>query len=178
MSFTNNKGQTKLQKRIPIHERRRRLIILVREHPDYNQDELARELNVDKSTICRDLKAINEEFTVVNSEMWTLSRERILKEIRDNKAECMRRLELCTRASQGSRWMEEWTKLNLQECKILGVNSPSHVMIHQETIIRKEEIDAGVDAALAAYKEPDIVIKNGIIQLPFDEVDKLDSDAA
>lgn len=170
MSFTHTKSPTSPQKRIPINERRRRLIVLVREHPDYDQTELAQTLGVDKSTVCRDLKAINEEFTVVNSEMWTLSRERILKEIRDNKAECMRRLELCTRASQGSRWMEEWTKLNLQECKILGVNSPSHIMIHQETIIRKEDIDAGVNAALAQASEPVIEIgPDGAIQLPLIE---------
>ncbi len=167
MTFTHNKSPIKPNKRIPLQERRRRLIQLVREHPDWNQQELSDSLGVDKSTICRDLKTINEEFKVVNSEMWILSRERVLKEIRDNKAECMRRLNLCTKPHQGSRWMEEWTKLNIQESKILGINSPSHIMVNQELTIRKDEVDAGVNAALSQYEEPAIEIgPDGVIKLP------------
>ena len=170
MSFTHNQNPVKAHKRIPLQERRRRLIQLVREQPGWNQQELADSLGVDKSTVCRDLKIINEEFKVVNSEMWILSRERVLKEIRDNKAECMRRLDLCTRAHQGSRWMEEWTKLNLQESKILGINSPSHIMINQEMTIRKEEVDAGVNAALSQHEESAIEIgPDGVIKIPAKE---------
>lgn len=166
MSFTHNKHPLKMTKRIPIEERKRRLIQLVRDHPDWDQTQLGAELGIDKSTVSRNLKTINDEFKIVNSEMWILSRERILKEIRENKAECMQRLKSCSKAHQGSRWMEEWTKLNHQESKILGVNSPSHVMIHEELTIRKEEIDAGVNAALAQYKEPIIEIgKDGIVKL-------------
>jgi hypothetical protein len=167
MSFTHNRNPLKPQKRIPIEERKRRLIQLVRDHPDWDQTQLGEELGIDKSTVSRNLKTINDELNIVTSEMWTLNRTRILKEIRDNKAECMRRLDLCTIPSQGSRWMEEWTKLNLQESKILGVNSPSHIMIHKELVIRKEDVDAGINAALLQYKEPAIEIgKDGVIKLP------------
>ena len=167
MSFTHNKHPMKMHHRIPIEERKRRLIELVREHPDWDQSQLGAELGIDKSTVSRNLKTINDEFKLVNSQMWILSRERVLKEIRDNKAECMRRLKACSRPHQGSRWMEEWSKLNLQESKILGINSPSHIMVHEELTIRKEEIDAGVNAALAQYEEPVIEInKDGIVTLP------------
>jgi len=170
MSFTHNKHPLKMTKRIPLEERKRRLIQLVRDHPDWDQTQLGAELGIDKSTVSRNLKVINDEFKVVNSEMWILSRERILKEIRENKAECMRRLKLCTKASQGSRWMEEWSKLNFQESKILGVNSASHIMVHEELTIRKEEIDAGVNAALAQYEEPIIEIgPDGVVKLSSDE---------
>lgn len=170
MSFTHNKradASRELKKRVPLQERRRRLIRLTREHPEYTQQEYAEALSVDTSTVCRDFKEINEEFKIVNADMWLLSRERMLKEIRDNKAECMRRLGLCTKASQGSRWMEEWTKLSIQEGKILGINSPSHVMVHQETVIRKEDKDAAVDAAFATIGEPQMIIgEDGVISLP------------
>jgi hypothetical protein len=170
MTFTHNKHPLKMTKRIPIEERKRRLIQLVRDHPDWDQTQLGLELGIDKSTVSRNLKVINDEFKVVNSEMWILSRERILKEIRENKAECMRRLKLCSKPHQGSRWMEEWSKLNFQESKILGVNSPSHVMIHEELTINKIEIDAGVNAALAQYEEPIIEIdKDGTVKLTNDE---------
>ena len=166
-TFTHNKIPGGRKRLIPTHERRRLLIRAVRENPGWTQEELARELKVDKSTICRDLKIINEEFKVVNSDMWILSRERVLKEMRDQKAECLRRLALCTKASQGARWQEEWTKLSIQESRILGINSPSHIMIQQETIIRKEEKDAAVDAAFAQFNGDEIIIgKNGIISLP------------
>ena len=167
MTFTHSFSPFKVNKRIPLAERKRRLIELVREHPDWDQGQLGEALGINKSTVCRHLKTINDEFNLVNSEMWALSRKRVLEEIRDNKAECMRRLNLCAKANQGSRWMEEWTKLNLQESKILGINSPSHIMVHQELTIRKDEIDAGVNAALAQYEEPAIEIgKDGIIKLP------------
>jgi hypothetical protein len=166
-SFTHNKTPGGNIRRLPLQMRRRELIQLVREHPDWRQEQLAAALKCDKSTISRDLREINEEFKVVNSDMWILSRERILSEIRDNKAECMRRLHLCSKPHQGARWMEEWSKLLLQESKILGINSPSHVMIQQETTITKEEKDAAINATLAQYEEPVIEIgPNGHIMLP------------
>jgi hypothetical protein len=167
MSFTHSQGRRKQRKKVGILERRRQLIQLVREHPDWQQQQLADVLGVNRSTVCHDLKEINEEFTIVNSEMWLLSRERVLSEIRENKQKCMDRLAACTKAHQGARWMEEWTKLMVQESKILGINSPSHIMVHQELTIRKEEIDAGINAALAQFEEPIIEIgKDGVIKLP------------
>ena len=167
MSFTHRNGLKPQRKKIGIMERRRKLIQLVREHPDWGQQSLAEALVVNKSTICKDLKEINEEFTVVNSEMWLLSRERVLSEIRENKQKCMDKLTLCTKPHQGARWMEEWTKLMIQEARILGINSPSHIMVHQELTIHKDEMDAGVNAALAQFEEPIIEIgKDGQIKLP------------
>ena len=178
MTFTHNRSPMKWRRRIPLEERKRRLIQLVRDHPDWDQTQLGEALGIDKSTVSRNLKTINEEFKVVNSEMWTLSRERVLKEIRENKAECMSRLERCVKPHQGSRWMEEWTKLNLQESKILGINSASHIMVHEELTIRKEEIDAGVNAALAQFEEPIIEIgQDGVIKLPQITNDNGGSDA-
>jgi hypothetical protein len=171
-SFTHNKVIGGQQRRIPMLERRRILIRTVREHPGWTQDELAANLKCDKSTVCRDLKAINEEFKIINSDMWILSRERVLKEIRDQKAECLRRLKLCTKAATGSRWQEEWTKLIIQEAKILGINSPSHIMVHEETVIVKEEKDAAVDAAFAQFQNDTIVIgEDGTISIPVDTTD-------
>lgn len=169
MSFTYKKSKIQ-RKKFGILERRRKLIQLTREHPDWLQQQLADALNVNKSTVCKDLKEINEEFTIVNSEMWLLSRERVLSEIRENKEKCMDKLAACTKPHQGARWMEEWTKLMIQEARILGINSPSHVMVHQELTIVKEEVDAGVNAALAQFEEPIIEVgKDGVIKLPLIE---------
>jgi hypothetical protein len=112
-------------------ERRRRLIELVREHPDWDQQMLADTLKVNKSTVSRDLRIINEEFKIVNSEHWLLHRDRVLKEIKEQKEECLRRLRGCTKPHQGARWQEEWTKLMQNEAKILGINSPSHIMVKE-----------------------------------------------
>ena len=167
MGFTHKKHPIAMQRRIPIAERKRKLLEVIRDHPDWDQEQIGAKLGINKSTVSRNLKAINDEFRLVNSEMWGISRERVLKELRENKSECMRRLRACIKPHQGSRWMEEWTKLNLQESKILGINSASHIMVHEELTIRKEEKDAGVNAALAQYEEPAIEIgKDGTVKLP------------
>ena len=138
-------------KKMKIAQRRRRLIELMREHIDWNQQDLADELGVSKSTVAEDLKQINEELNMQTLEDWMVQRQRIILEIEGNKKICMDKLKkLHHSPHQGARWMEEWSKLQEKIIRIYGVYSPEKLMIKASQEFSKEQKDAAVDAALGA----------------------------
>jgi hypothetical protein len=144
-------------KRMKIAQRKQRLIELMRENVDWNQERLARELGVDRSTVARDLKEINEELNMQTVEDWMVQRQRIILEIEENKKKCMTRLGKLNQPHQGARWMEEWGKLQEKIIKIYGIYSPEKLMIKHSQEFSKEQRDAAVDAAVAANKNLKIV---------------------
>ncbi len=146
-------------KKLQIAQRRRKLIDLIRENPDYNTRELAEVLGVNKGTVSRDLKKINEELNMQTTEDFMIHRNRILNEIHIHKKLCMERLQkLHHSPHQGSRWMEEWSKLLEKEIRILGVNAPDKMMIKHSQELTKEQKDAATNAALGVIEDNTAVI--------------------
>jgi DNA-binding CsgD family transcriptional regulator len=146
-------------------QRRKKIIMLLRENPGYTHQDLADKLSCNRGTISSDLKAIDAELTIQNREDFDaeltiqnredfmLHRDRILRELQSNKDECMRRLNACSNPAQGSRWMEEWSKLTEKEIRMLGVNMPERLHITNEEIASKEDQDKAVDAVIGFLDE-------------------------
>jgi transcriptional antiterminator len=146
-------------KKLKIAQRKQRLIELMREHVDWNQQDLAKELGVNRSTVAKDLKEINEELNMQTIDDWMVQRQRIILEIEENKRVCMERLKrLHGSPHQGARWMEEWSKLQEKIIRIYGVYSPEKMMIRHSQEFSKEQRDAAVDAAVGAVGQNPTVI--------------------
>lgn len=165
-------------KRLKIAQRKQRLIELMRENLDWSQQQLAKELGVDRSTIARDLKEINEELNMQTIDDWMVQRQRIILEIEQNKKVCMDKLEKLKHSPhQGARWMEEWSKLQEKMIRIYGVYSPEKLMIRHSQEFSKEQKDAAVDAALGASKSKKIIDLN-VKQITDDRTDTDENAAA
>jgi IS30 family transposase len=146
-------------KKLKIAQRKKSLIALIRQNPDYSQQELADELSVNRSTVCRDLKEINEELNMQTVEDFMIQRQRILSELEANKDLCMHKLtQLKNSPHQGARWMEEWSKLQEKIIRIYGIYSPEKMMVKHSMEFSKEQHDAAVDAALGVLEENPSVI--------------------
>lgn len=146
-------------KKLRIAQRKKKLIDLMRQFPDMNQQEIADELGVNRSTVSSDLKQINEELNMQTVEDFMVQRHRILSEIHEKKELCMHKLDqLKNHAHQGARWMEEYSKLLEKEIRIYGIYSPEKMMIKHSQEFSKEQKDAVVDAALGVVeKNPTII---------------------
>lgn len=141
-------------KKVRVAQRRQKLIQLIRENPDYNQQELAESLGVNKSTVSRDLRTINEELNMQTAEDFMIHRQRILSELEANKAVCMEKLEkLKNSPHQGARWMEEWSKIQEKIIRMYGLYAPDKMMIKHSQEFSKKQKDAAVDAAIGALPE-------------------------
>jgi DNA-binding MarR family transcriptional regulator len=146
-------------KQLRIAQRRKKLIALIRENPDYQQGDLAEMMGVNRSTVSRDLKEINEELNMQTVEDFMIHRHRILSEIQENKELCMERLKrLANSPHQGSRWMEEWNKLVEKEARIFGLYAPDKMMIKHSQEFSKQEKDAAVNAALGVVEDNPTII--------------------
>jgi len=140
--------------RVQRAQRRKEIVMLLREHPGYTHQEMADRLGCTRATISKDLKAIDAELTIQNREDFMLHRDRILREIQANKDLCMAKLlSLAKTPERGSRWMEEWSKLIEKEIKMLGVNMPERLHITNEEIASKEDQDKAVDAVVGFLDE-------------------------
>lgn len=166
MSYPGKGINCQFKRKLPVEQRQRELIRLLRDNPGAQHSELAEKLGVNKSTISRDLKAITENLRMMNSEAWMAHRDRILFEIEGNKQECMRRLKNCTRPHQGARWMEEWGKLTDKQVRILGLNAPERVLLDTGDDFSKREADAAVQKALAAMGINVIDVTPEVKELP------------
>jgi hypothetical protein len=146
-------------KKLKIAQRKKALIALTRQNPDFNQQDLANELGVNRSTVCRDLKEINEELNLQTVEDFMLQRQRILAEIHEKKDLCMKKLDqLKNNPHQGARWMEEYSKLLEKEIRIYGIYSPEKMVIKHSQEFTKEQQDATVDAALGVLEDNPTII--------------------
>lgn len=153
-------------------QRRKQIIGILRKNPGATHQEMADKLGVNRATISKDLKAIDEELTIQNREDFMLHRDRILREIQANKDVCMTRLQALRDPSKGSRWMEEWGKLCEKEIRMLGVAMPERLHITKEEVVTKEDKDAAVDA-IVEFVDGDV-----IDVIPTDPVKQLESKAA
>jgi len=141
-------------KKVRIAQRKKRLIDLMRQCPDYNQQQLADDLGVARSTVSRDLKEINEELNLQTVEDFMIQRQRILMELETNKDVCMKKLQALNHSPhQGARWMEEWSKIQEKIIRIYGIYSPEKMMIKHSQEFSKEQKDAAVNAALGVMDD-------------------------
>jgi len=149
MSFTN-RGHVSHKRYFSIAQRRKKVASLIQENPGWTQNDLAEALGVNKSTVCRDIKEINQELNLATQDVFMSNRKRVLHEIHTRKQACLDKLdELAAHPAKGSRWQEEWTKLVTLEIKIIGLGSPQHMIISQEEHLSKDENDAVVNAVLS-----------------------------
>jgi hypothetical protein len=139
------------KKKMMSMDRQHRILEHLRQDPSLTNAQLAAILGVDKATISRDLKGLSEEYKNSNIANYELQRERILNEIRLNKIECMRRLRSLG-DREGSRWMEEWTKLTEKEMKIIGIGNNDVLTIERGKSFDKHEHDAAINAMLKMHE--------------------------
>jgi len=145
--------------------RRQEVIRIFRENPHVRTAEVAKTLNVKRSTINNDINELAEELRHENPQNWHLHRERMLLSLNNMMKKCMDKLELCRGATSGTRWVEEWTKLFEKEAKILGVYSADRTIVGHvdlDKIITKEQRDASLDALIGGQQKGmiDITPKN------------------
>jgi DNA-binding CsgD family transcriptional regulator len=165
-----NQGSRNLtKKKLAGIDRQHRILEHLRADPSLTNAQLAAMLGVDKATISKDLRNLSEEFKTSNISNFELQRERILNEIRMNKIECMRRLRgLGDR--EGSRWMEEWTKLTEKEMKIVGIGTNETLTIERGKSFDKIQHDAAIAAMMkmqaAGIPIDDDVVEAEILSLP------------
>ena len=135
-------------------ERRRRLILAVRENPDWTHQELADHLSCDRSTITRDLGEITRDLQKMNTESFQVHWQRMQMEIQANKMLCieMLRESRAAKKGSGSRWLEEMTKIMQMEMKLLGLDKFDPMLGSDRVTFDKKERDAAVDAALKGYE--------------------------
>jgi transcriptional antiterminator len=165
-------------KKIKIAQRKKQLITLMRTFPDMNQQELADELNVNRSTVQRDLKEINEELNMQTVEDFMVQRQRILSEIHEKKQLCMDKLKALNHSPhQGARWMEEYSKLLEKEIRIYGIYSPEKMMIKHSQEFTKEQKDAAVNAAIGVIEKNTTVIDLTPKKSTSEDKDKPDDDS-
>jgi len=169
-----NRNLTK--KKIAGVDRQNRILEYLRGDPSLTNAQLAAMLGVDKAKIGKDLRELSEEFKTSNIANFELQRGRILNEIRMNKIECMRRLRgLGDR--EGSRWMEEWTKLTEKEMKIVGVGLNETLTIERGKSFDKLQHDAAINAMMA-MQSAGIAIEEDVVEaemlaLPEPEPEKI-----
>lgn len=159
---------SKRKKKLSVYYRRQKIMQMLAQNPNKLQNDIAKELGVDKSTISNDIKEMNESLNVENVDAWAIHRVRVLREIEANKMECMDRMKKL-KPHQGARWMEEWGKLIEKEIKILGLSSPEKLMVHQETIIKTEEHDAAVKGVMKSLEVNATNVevgKDGVVRIP------------
>jgi predicted transcriptional regulator len=139
----------KAKKRMKLAERRKRVAEAMRENPTATQSEIAKLVGVDHATISRDIKVITEEYRLQTSEAFMVHLDRTLRELETMKGVCVNRLNrLKSEAHRGTRWMEEWTKLQQLEIKLLGLNAPEKFIVEKHDGFTKQEKDDAMKAAL------------------------------
>lgn len=98
---------------------------ILRKNPYCTVREIAGILKAGKSTISADIKEIKLKVAQVTVDDFRFHQNRVLRDIQDMKALCLRRLrKLSKDATKGTRWVEEFTKLIEKEAKILGLYAP------------------------------------------------------
>jgi len=135
-------------------ERRRRLILAVRENPGWTHQELADHLGCERSTITRDLGEITRDLQKMNTEAFQVHWQRMQMEIQANKMLCieMLRESRAAKKGSGSRWLEEMTKIMQLEMKLLGLDKFDPMLGADRVTFDKKERDAAVDAAMKGYE--------------------------
>jgi hypothetical protein len=135
-------------------ERRRRLILAVRENPNWTHQELADYLGCGRDAVTRDLQEITKDLQKMNTQAFQVHWQRMAMEIQANKSLCLEMLKESRKAKKGSgsRWLEEMTKLMALEIKLLGLDKFDPGLGADRAVFDKKERDAAVDAALKAYE--------------------------
>ena len=153
-SINQSKPKTK---QLAIAERRNKIAQILHEDPSTKQVDLAEQLGVNIGTISRDIKAITEQIQLQTTEVFEIYFQRELNNIEEKQHICEDRItRLHKNAHQGSRWMEEWTKLQALKIRMLGLNAPEKFLVRTATDLTKEERDAAFKAAIGIdYEEID-----------------------
>jgi predicted DNA-binding transcriptional regulator YafY len=147
-------------------ERRRVLILTVREHPNWTHQELADHLGCGRDTVTRDLQEITKDLQKMNTEAFQVHWQRVQMEIQANKMLCLEMLRESRAAKKGSgsRWLEEMTKLMALEVKLLGLDKFDPNLGADRASFDKHERDAAVDAALKAYEIGKKSVSNQMVE--------------
>jgi len=144
----------------------------------YKHYEIAQMLGVDRSTITKDIKAIQKEWKAEALDNLHIVRLRELADLDDMERICIERLEkLAKNPHQGSRWMEERRKIKERRSKLLGLDAEQKMSVKRElTIITKEKRDQVVLAALGnrlpegIEYNPKIGFTGDAIDVEFEEI--------
>lgn len=138
------------------HERREKLLKIIKNNPHIRSSALAKKLGVKKSTINNDIRELTDELKDLNPQTYHLHRERMLNNLHRMMKHCEKKLNMCRGATAGTRWVEEWTKLFEKEAKILGVYTPDRSIVGHvdlDNMISKEQRDAAMDAIIIGKKK-------------------------
>ncbi len=173
---------------IQKNERKRNIILLMREHPDWTHQEIAKHLGVDRATVSRDLSELTRDLQKMNSEAFQLHWQRMLMEIAANKQLCMEMLKdaHASKRGSGSRWMEELSKIMMLEMKLLGLDKFDPTLAVERKPFDKTQRDAAIEAAVKGYEigrqacvDPDrLLVKHDPAPAPDAESDAKEEDAA
>ena len=107
---------------------------MLHEDPSMKQTEIAEQLGVNVGTISRDVKAITEQIQLQTTEVFEIYFQRELNNIEEKQRVCEDRItRLYKNAHQGSRWMEEWTKLQNLKIRMLGLKQRMELFNSRQT---------------------------------------------
>lgn len=132
--------------------RREKIFLMLQEDPALTNEQIAKLLGVQIHVVLRDLQTISEDLRLSLQETHEIQKYRILREIRENKTECLNRLHGSNKPSQGARWVEEWGKLVEREMKILGIGQNTTLTLERGKSFDKRSRDAAVAAAIKAHE--------------------------
>lgn len=154
------------RKKLQMADRRKRVAQAMRDNPSATMKEIGEIVGCDHTTVSRDVKVITEEYRLQTSEAFMIHLDRSLREIEIMKDVCINRMNrLKSQAHQGTRWMEEWTKLKQLEIKLLGLNAPEKFIVEKHDGFTKQERDDAIKAALG--------IDDDVIDIPTSDVKQI-----
>jgi hypothetical protein len=150
---------------VTMEERRTEVAkLLCEEH--MRPGAIARLLDVDPSTITRDIRAIRKEWKRERIDNVDEVRMREIAELDEMERICMERLRGCTAPWQGARWMEERRKIKERRAKLMGLDAPDmHVNFGAQVTLKRGDCKEIIDA---------IRISNDPLEIPMDDDEVID----
>lgn len=124
----------------------------------YTMSEIADLLDINKSTVSRDIKHIEAKLVETQTSNMEIVRARELVDLDSMEKICIDRIErLNDSPTKGARWIEEWRLIKVRRAQLLGLDSAKKFQVSDNTDnISKERKDKMLDNIFSPTSVSDI----------------------
>lgn len=146
---TRNHRKIKPQTAFNIIERRKKVAELWRKH--YTMTQIGKKLGLNRSTIWRDIKIMEAQWLLQQTENVGSLRRRDLMDLDEMEKICHEKIEANTdpKSLASAKWMEELRKIKQYRAELMGLKAAKKYEIEAKiSSIDKEKKDAAVRAAI------------------------------
>lgn len=151
-----------------------RIIDVFKKNPQKTVHDIAYELNLNKHYVNKRMSFIKEKIIERNTVSAECMRDWFFKQLEDAKLVCLRRLEGCTKPTQGARWIELFMKALNDQSRMMGTEAPSKHQVEIGIVMDKDQRDEVLKAAMARVVDGKLMI--GEDETPPEAVDLSEDD--